>query len=85
MGKSKYFRKGSTSYKILILSLAFVLLASSILAPIFLVENGSRTLGIILAFVLLIAYLLILLYFIYEWLKVKSFIDSTSKKPNNDK
>ena len=70
MPEKRYFKKGSTSYKILLLSIAFILLATSVLTPVFLVEGGNRTLGLILAIVLGVAYILILIYFLYEWMKL---------------
>ena len=79
MGSNKYFKKGSISYKILLLTIAFVLLSVSLLTPIFLVDGGNRTLGGIFASVLGITYVLILLYLIYNWAKEQSSKDTHHK------
>ena len=79
MEKNKLFKRGSTSYKILLLTVVFVLLSVSILTPVFLVEGGNRTFGMILAIVLGGAYILTLIYFLYEWMKDQSSKDRESK------
>lgn len=72
MSGGKYFKRGSTSYRILAVTIVFLILGASILSPVFLVEGGNRTLGTVLAIILGIAYLLALLYFVYQWLRTPS-------------
>ena len=79
MEKHKLFKRGSTSYRILLLTVAFVLLSVSILTPVFLVEGGNRTFGMILAIVLGCAYILTLIYFLYGWMKDQSSKDRENK------
>ena len=72
MREKELFKRGSTSYRILVLTVVFVVLAISVLAPIFLVDGGNRMLGIILAAVIGVTYLFLLLVLIYDWMKSKN-------------
>ncbi len=84
MEKKRYFKRGSTSYRVLVLSIAFVILSVSILTPVFVVEGGNRTLGIVLACVLGATFILILLYFLYDWMKTKP-ISGASESNDREK
>ena len=79
MDKTNLFKRGSTSYKVLTITIVFALLSASILAPVFLIEGGNRTFGAVLAIILGLSYILALLYFLYEWMKDNSTKGGDSK------
>lgn len=68
-GKLKILTKGTIQFKIFWLSVAFLLLGVSILAPVGLSEGSNHILLIVLGSVFVVVYLLIVLLLIWEWWK----------------
>ncbi|MGI6675569.1 MAG: hypothetical protein ACOX26_03765 [Bacilli bacterium] len=64
-----YFRRGTLGFKILFLTLIFVFLVVAILSPFILIEGSSRVLATILVVVVSSIYVLIILIYIWDWLK----------------
>ena len=69
------FRKGTLGFKIVWLSIVYVFLFVALLSPFILIEGASKVLAIILLSVLTVAYVFILLLYIWDWIKAKYQIE----------
>lgn len=78
----RYFKKGTLGFKILFLSLIFVFLSVSVFSPFMLIDGANKTLGIVLLCIIVFVYLLILINYVWDWLKAKYGPDNDS---NNKK
>lgn len=70
--KRKLFKRGSTSFRILIISFIYVFLLISFLAPILLVKDYSKVFAIIVVAVISVAYIFAVLMIIWDYIKTKS-------------
>ena len=61
-----------TKKKIIILSFIYLLILVSFLSPFIAIEGSNKTLGFIIAGLLTLAYLFILLVFLWDWIKSKT-------------
>lgn len=61
-----------TKKKIIILSFIYLFILVSFLSPFIAIEGSNKTLGFIIAGILTLAYLLILLVFLWDWIKSKT-------------
>lgn len=65
------FKRGKLGWKIIWLTLIFLVLFVSIFSPFMLIEGANKTLGIILLVILGFIYIFVLLIFLWDWLKSK--------------
>lgn len=61
-----------TKKKIIILSFIYLFILVSFLSPFIAIEGSNKTLGFIIAGLLTLAYLFILLVFLWDWIKSKT-------------
>lgn len=61
-----------TKKKIIILSFIYLFILVSFLSPFIAIEGSNKTLGFIIAGILTLAYLFILLVFLWDWIKSKT-------------
>jgi len=74
------FKRGKLGWKIIWSTLIFLILFVSIFSPFMLVEGANKTLGIVLLCILGFVYAIILLIFIWDWLKEKVSDDQKNIK-----
>ena len=75
-----YFRRGTLGFKILFLTFIFVFLIVAILSPFILIEGSNKILAIILVVVVSSIYVIMLLIYIWDWLKEKYQSDDDKKE-----
>ena len=61
-----------TKKKIIFLSFTYLFILVSFLSPFIAIEGSNKTLGFIIAGILTLAYLFILLVFLWDWIKSKT-------------
>ena len=61
-----------TKKKIIFLSFIYLFILVSFLSPFIAIEGSNKTLGFIIAGLLTLAYLFILLVFLWDWIKSKT-------------
>ena len=87
--KGKYFKRGTTSFKVLFTTFVFAFIFVCLFSPFMLIEGANRTLGFVLFGILIFVYLFTIFLLFWDWFKKRYAgrikIDNPTDEEKNEK